>query len=202
MAATPAIAHPHVFVTARVEVLFDERQEIDAVRHVWTFDLAFSAYAAQGYDVNNDGVLTVRELAPLAATNVESLAEVGYFTQLANISNAAMFLPPSEHWIDIRLGQLTLFYTLPLKEPLPVDSATILRVFDPDYYVTFTFNGAQPAILVGAADGCYATYHPPRALDDSLAALLAAIPADQRELPPPLVDAAAGLGHAIEVKCQ
>ena len=51
----PALAHPHVFVDARLEVRFDADGRVAALRHVWRFDDAFSAFASQGLDTNGDG---------------------------------------------------------------------------------------------------------------------------------------------------
>jgi len=201
-ANSPALAHPHVLVTARAEILFGEGAEIEAIRHIWQFDPAFSAYAMQGYDANNDGAITVAELAPLAQINVESLAEFGFFTWLAEGDHNAAFLPPDEYWLDVYGGQLTLFYTLPLAEPAPVGAATMLEVFDPEYFVAFSFDAVQPVMLIGAPPNCGAVYHPPQELDDATAALLAAIPADQRELPPELAGATAGIANTIEISCR
>ncbi len=202
MPIASAEAHPHVLVTARAEIVFGTGANIDAVRHIWQFDPAFSAYAVQGYDTNNDGVVMIAELAPLARINVESLAEFGFFTWLAGGDRSAAFLPPSEYWLDVYEGLLTLFYTLPLAEPLPVDEVATLEVYDPEYFVAFTFDDVRPVLLVAAPQGCAATYRPPQELDGATAMLLAAIPADQRELPPELAGAAAGLANTIEITCR
>jgi ABC-type uncharacterized transport system substrate-binding protein len=199
---TAASAHPHVLVTARAEIVFGAGANIDAVRHIWQFDPAFSAYAVQGYDTNNDGVIMIAELAPLARINVESLAEFGFFTWLTGAGRSAAFLPPSEYWLDVYEGQLTLFYTLPLAEPLPVEGAATLEVYDPEYFVAFAFDDQRPVLLVGAPPGCAAAYHPPLELDAATATLLAAIPADQRELPADLAGATAGLANTIEITCR
>src|SRR5690348_12685207 len=77
---SPVCAHPHVFVDARAEILFDGQGRMTAIRHVWEFDRAFSAFASQGLDKDGDGVLSAKELAPLAKTNVTSLNYYGFFT--------------------------------------------------------------------------------------------------------------------------
>jgi ABC-type uncharacterized transport system substrate-binding protein len=80
--AAPALAHPHVWVTAKAEVVYGEDGKVVAVRHSWTFDPAYSAFVTQGLDTNNDGKLTADELQDLAKVNTESLAEFEYFTHL------------------------------------------------------------------------------------------------------------------------
>ena len=75
-----ASAHPHVWVIAKSELVYSPDGKLKEIRHAWTFDDMFSAFAAQGLDTNNDGKLSREELADLAKTNVESLKEFGYFT--------------------------------------------------------------------------------------------------------------------------
>ncbi len=111
-AAGPAAAHPHVFVDARAEIVFDKAGEVTAVRHIWQFDEAFTAFAIQGLDANNDGKLSDDELAPLAKVNVDSLKEYEFFTWLRLGGKKFPFVPPSEYWLEFHGGRLTLFYAL------------------------------------------------------------------------------------------
>ena len=73
-AGAPARAHPHVWVAVRSEVVFGPDGKISGVRHAWEFDEMYSAFAVQGLGKNGRPP-TREELAPLAKTNVESLAE-------------------------------------------------------------------------------------------------------------------------------
>ena len=43
LAASPALAHPHVFVDAKAEIVFDKNGAITAIRHIWQFDPDFTA---------------------------------------------------------------------------------------------------------------------------------------------------------------
>src|SRR5690606_5601131 len=63
LAATAARAHPHVFIDARAEIVFDAEGRVAAIRHVWQFDEGFSIYATQGLDEDGDGKLSDAELA-------------------------------------------------------------------------------------------------------------------------------------------
>jgi len=202
-ALTPAAAsaHPHVWVTARAEIVFDDAGQIMAIRHIWQFDEAFSAYAVQGLDANNDGGLTRAELAPLAQINVESLAEYRFFTWLYVRGEDRPLLPPQEYWLDIYGARLTLFYTLPLAEPAAVADEVVLEVTDPEYFVAFTFADENPAMLIDARPGCVALFEGAQELDEEAARLLAAIPADQRNLPPELAALTMDRANAIRVRC-
>jgi ABC-type uncharacterized transport system substrate-binding protein len=197
-----AVAHPHVLVDAKSEVVFDADGRMASVRQIWRFDPAFSAYAMQGLDEDGNGELSDAELRPLAKINVESLQEFDFFTYLAISGKELAFAEPQEYWLELHDGQLTLFYELPLKTPVAVAPDTTLEVFDPEYFVAFNFVADDPVILVDAPDTCLAAYHPPRELDSQTMAMLGALPQDQRELPPELAGAADDLANIAEILCR
>lgn len=201
LAPPAAQAHPHVFVDARAEILFDAQGRISAIRHVWAFDPAFSAFASQGLDKNGDGVLSADELAPLAKTNVKSLNYYSFFTRLTVNGKPVKLKFPDTYFLRSSGGRLTLFYQLPLAEPVAVGRKTTLEVYDPEYFVAFTFAKHDPVTLYHAPAGCHAEYHPPHPLDARIMAKLAAVPVDQHDLPPALRDAAMGLANIISLEC-
>ncbi|PTW63286.1 ABC-type uncharacterized transport system substrate-binding protein [Breoghania corrubedonensis] len=184
LGALPAASHPHVFVEARSELVFDKEARLVSIRHVWRFDPAFTAFAVQGLDANGDGVLTHDELQPLAKVNVESLKEYDFFTYLSVARKDQKFVDPSEYWLDFSDGRLTLFYTLPLAKPVAVaGKKTILEVYDPSYFVDFSMTKQDPFVLSDAPAGCGLSTHFAGKPDPALAAELAQIPADVRDLP-------------------
>jgi ABC-type uncharacterized transport system substrate-binding protein len=201
LAATAAEAHPHVFIDAREELVFDGDGKMSGIRHIWQFDPAFTSYAVQGLDANGDNELSDEELQPLAKVNVESLKEFHYFTRLKVNGLRVPVEEPSEYWLDFHDGRLTLFYTLPLKTPTPVGPDTTLEVFDPSYFVAFNFLPGQEIALTGAPDGCKGSYVAPKELDENTMAMLSAIPADQADLPDDLADIAATLASRITIAC-
>lgn len=201
LAPRPAAAHPHVFVDAKTEIVFDQSGRMTAVRNIWQFDEAFTQFAIQGLDTNGDGKLSDEELKPLADVNVKSLQEFKFFTYLTVGRDQAKFLPPKEYWLEFHGGRLTLFFTLPMEKPMVPGKHAMLEIFDPEYFVAFTFLKKDPIKLVGAPATCRATYKPPHELDMATMQTLAAIPADQHDLPPDLVQAASVLANHVTVSC-
>jgi ABC-type uncharacterized transport system substrate-binding protein len=200
--ALPAAAHPHVFVDARAELVFDGKGALTAIRHVWRFDDAFSAFATQGLDQNADGKFSREELAPLAKINVESLKEYDYFTFLRLADKRKGFKLPAEYWLQMDDDLLTLFYTLPLIEPIAMKGTAIeLDVFDPIFFVDFSLVKEEPALLVGNPAGCTLQVQHKGDPDPSAAAVLGQIPATERELPADLKALTQGLANRILVKC-
>jgi len=98
---TGAFAHPHVFVEARSRLVFDDAGQAVAVRHAFRFDDAFTAFAIQGFDKNNDGVYSREELSELAEVNIESMAEWGYFTFGDNTRIEFDFKVPTDYWLEV-----------------------------------------------------------------------------------------------------
>jgi ABC-type uncharacterized transport system substrate-binding protein len=201
LVATRGEAHPHVFVDAKTEVVFDQAGKMSAVRQIWQFDEAFTQYAIQGLDADGDGKLSDAELKPLADVNVKSLKEFNFFTYLTVGRDGAKFLPPTEYWLEFHGGRLTLFFTLPMEKAMVPGKHAMLEIFDPEYFVAFSFQKQDPIKLVGAPATCKAVYHPPKELDASTMAILAAIPADQHDLPPDLAQAASVLANHVFVSC-
>ncbi len=69
-AISSASAHPHVWVTVHSEVMYGPDGVVNGIRHAWTFDDMFSAYAIQGIQHAKKGQFTREELSSLANVNV------------------------------------------------------------------------------------------------------------------------------------
>lgn len=165
--ATAAQAHPHVFVTATEEVLFGPDGHVTGVRHAWKFDDMYSAFITQGLGQPGQ-VLTKEQLAPLAKTNVESLAEFAYFTVVKSSGKQSEFGEPVDYWSEEGDDKLvTLHFTLPLKVPASAGRALTMSVYDPTYFVAFSLADKDPVTLQGAPGGCSASVFKPKSLDPS-----------------------------------
>jgi ABC-type uncharacterized transport system substrate-binding protein len=148
-----ARAHPHVWITASSELLYAPDGSISGVRHAWTFDDMFTAYALQGIEAKTKGVYSREELAALAQTNVESLKEFAFFTFAKADGRKEKFQEPVDYFLEYRDAALTLHFTLPLKAPVKPKQLA-LEVFDPSYFIDFRMDDKDPITLVGAPAAC------------------------------------------------
>ena len=155
-----AEAHPHVWITAKSELLYAPDGSVSGVRHAWTFDDMFSTYALQGLTTKTKGVYSREELAPLAQTNVESLKEFGFFTFARADGRKEKFLEPVDYFLEYKDTALTLHFTLPVKTPFKAKQLA-LEVFDPAFFIDFKFEDKDPIRLVGAPDACKMQFQRP-----------------------------------------
>jgi ABC-type uncharacterized transport system substrate-binding protein len=160
LGAATAEAHPHVWITAKSEVVYAADGSISGVRHAWTFDDMFSTYALQGVETKTKGVYSREQLAPLAQTNIESLKEFGYFTFAKADGKKEKFLEPVDYYLEFRDDALTLHFMLPAKAPFKAKQAA-LEVFDPAFFIDFKFDEKDPIKLVGAPANCKLAFQRP-----------------------------------------
>ena len=160
LGAAAADAHPHVWITAKSEVIYAPDGSISGVRHAWTFDDMFSTYALQGIEAKTKGAYSREELSSLAQTNVESLKEFGYFTFARADGKKERFLEPVDYFLEYSDSLLTLHFTLPAKAPFK-GKQTALEVFDPSFFIDFTFADREPVKLVGAPADCQMKFQRP-----------------------------------------
>src|SRR5476649_781550 len=177
--AAPASAHPHVWVTMKSELIYAPDGTVTAVRHAWSFDDMFSAFATQGLDAKEKGKFSREELAPLAKVNIESLKEYDYFTY-ATVDGVKVPMadPLPDYWLDYKDSVLTLNFTLPFKTPVKSKELT-LEIYDPTIFVDFAWAKDSPVQLVGAPH-CKADVVQPREMTYAEGKALSAIPADQQ----------------------
>ncbi len=179
-AAVPALAHPHVWVTIRSEVVYAPDGSVTGVRHAWSFDDMFSAFATQGYESKVKGEFSREELEPLAKVNVESLKEYDYFTYAtADGKKAEMKDPLPDYYLDYKDQVLTLHFTVPFAKPVKAKELS-LDIFDPTIFVDFSFAKEKPAKLAGAPAGCKLDVALPREMTFQEGKALSMIPADQK----------------------
>jgi len=160
LAALPAQAHPHVWITATSELVYAPDGSITGVRHAWTFDDMFTTYALQGIETKTKGVYTREQLGPLAKDNVENLKEFGFFTFAKADGKKQKFEEPTDYFLEYKDSALTLHFMLPLKAPAKPKQLA-LDIYDPSFFIDFKFEDKDPVKLVGAPASCEMKFQRP-----------------------------------------
>jgi ABC-type uncharacterized transport system substrate-binding protein len=170
---SPALAHPHVWVTAKAEVVFAPDGKVTGVRHHWTFDEAYTAYVTQGLDKDNDGKLSPEELQDLATENAASLNEFDYFTVLKARGKPQSFDAPREARMSMEKTQVSMSFFLPLKAPAVPSGAVSIEIEDPTFFVYFSLSEGQAAVsLANAPQGCVTSIAKAKPLDATMQQIL------------------------------
>lgn len=161
--AAPVQAHPHVWITAQAEILYNPDGSVAAIRHVWDFDEAYTAFATQGLDTNKDGKFSRDELKALAQENAESLHEFDFFTSLKIDGKRPAFGQPKDYFMEMN-GQLLRFvYVLPLEKPVKAKTSLSLEIADKSFFVAFNLTEGEGAVtLAGAPQGCTVRINRPK----------------------------------------
>ena len=160
LGASAAQAHPHVWITARSELVYAPDGSISGVRHAWTFDDMFATYALQGIETKTKDVYSREELAPLAQTNVDSLKEFAFFTFAKADGKKEKFQEPVDYFLEYKDAALTLHFTLPLAAPVK-PKQLVLEVYDPSFFIDFSLADKNPVKLVGAPAACQLKFERP-----------------------------------------
>ena len=157
-----ALAHPHVFVDATVEAVFDDQGRLTAFRIGWTYDELFSLMLVEesGADPDGDGQVSIDEMQALDGFDMDWGTDFlgdAYVVQGA----AAVALAPGPQdwktgWAD---GRLWSTHTRTLEAPLtPGPEGVTIQIYDPGYYVAYAITG-EPEVT-GRGD-CTATIFVP-----------------------------------------
>ena len=154
MPATPALAHPHVFAEANLEIVVDASGNVEVLRHVWRFDDLFSSTVLLQFDANADLELDMKELEQVGLVIHESLAEFDYFQVVTVEGRDVEMQAPQSIIADYQDSQLIiLFETRPAK-PLKLAGTTGFGVYDPTFYTAIDFYEDDNLTVSGLPDGC------------------------------------------------
>jgi polyphosphate kinase len=168
LSAPPAAAHPHVFIDATIEVLFDPEGRAEALRIGWAYDELFSLtwLAENGIDPELDGRLTAEEEARLQGFDMDwdpSFAG-DTFASLGERPLALSRPEAPQAWLDG--ARLVSTHLRRFEAPVALGAAElVVRVYDPSFYTAYTI-AAQP-VLSGREDCTVAVFEPDRAAADA-----------------------------------
>lgn len=151
--SAPALAHPHVFAEARLDVAVNGSR-VEALRHLWRFDDLFSSTVLIEFDRNKNLELDQEELQEVASVVHESLADFNYFQIVtANGKDVAM-QAPAELIADFTGYQLIILFESRPKEPIPLEGTIGFGVYDPTFYTAIDFTEDEYMAVENLPQGC------------------------------------------------
>lgn len=153
LAPLPAQAHPHVFIQAGLDVVFDGKGQLTHVKVTWAYDAFYSLLIAQdmGLDKDNDGALTPAEESKLAGFDAQWAR--GFNGDLvATLEGRPLKLSgPLEPSARMVAGQIVSTHLREVSgSPVMGGDALSVKVFDESYYTSYEMT--LPIQLVGGED--------------------------------------------------
>ncbi len=136
-----SLAHPHVFVTAAIELERNDAGKFTVIHHTWKFDELFSSTVMLDFDTNGDGNLDETELMDVGNTIKENIAEYDFFTTTRiDTDIAAIFAPETITATLTDDNMLVLRHSMMFEKPVAVlEKPLKISVSDPSFYVAFDF---------------------------------------------------------------
>lgn len=146
----PALAHPHIFAEARLEIVAGADGTVQELRNVWRFDEVFSSSVILDFDKNGDLKLDPHELAELGETIRTSLADYHYFSTVTLDGAQIGIKKPDVFHTTMQDKQLMLIFAVKPEKPVPLKGKLTFGIYDPTMYTAIDFPTDKDLVLKGA----------------------------------------------------
>ena len=135
---TVAFAHPHVFVDAKVKVLFNE-SGLTGIQNHWVYDEIYSTASIASVDKDGDGKLSANESESLKSVVLTEIAKSNYFNYVQSGSDFLVAQAVENFRASVKNGRLVLDFVVGFSAPVGTDySMLVIVVADPSNYVQVT----------------------------------------------------------------
>ena len=155
LAATPALANPHVWVEARITFEFEDHR-VERLAFAWRFDDFFSSHAIRTHDLDGDGALGPEEVRALRADSFDPLARFDYYVH-AWVGGARR----EGHEVDrfsarVEDERLVFEFSVPVTPPAdPGEGPVVVSLLDSENEVDFRFAESDFVLADGEVkSGC------------------------------------------------
>ena len=136
--ASVAFAHPHVFVDAKVKVLFNE-SGLTGIQNHWVYDEIYSTASIASVDKDGDGKLSANESESLKSVVLNEIAKSNYFNYVQSGSEFLVAQAVKNFKASVKNGHLVLDFVVGFSAPVGTDySMLVIVVADPSNYVQVT----------------------------------------------------------------
>lgn len=193
--AAPALAHPHEFIDAGVELRF-EAGALTALRIVWVYDDLTSLMILTDRGIDPDQPLTPAQATDLSGFDMGWEEGFAGDTYLLNGETPVGLGPPQDWTARVVQGRIITTHLRQVAAPVtPGTAPLVVQVYDPGYYTAYTI--ATAPLIRGRADCAAQVYGPDTAAADAaLAEAMKELSGDDPEAEFPAIGAA----YAEEVR--
>lgn len=162
LSAAPAAAHPHAFIDATIEVIFDDKGRATALRIGWVYDELTTLMVIEdaAADKDGDGALSPAELEPMKGFDMQWDQDfLGDTYVKMGGQPVALTMQPEDWTTEWQDGRFISHHTRRFVEPVTVESVPmVILPYDPGYYAAYAITGETA--LTGRKD-CEATVFVP-----------------------------------------
>ena len=146
----PALAHPHIFAEARLEVVAGADGNVAELQNVWRFDEVFTSSVILDFDKNTDLKLDEKEMAALGEVMRKSLADYHYFTTITLNGAVIGVQKPDVIHATLEGNQLLVIFAVKPAKPVPLKGRLTFGIYDPTMYTSIDFPTDNDLVAKGA----------------------------------------------------
>ena len=149
LAATQALANPHVWVESRITFELEDHR-VEGLRFAWRFDDYYSSHTIRTHDADGDGALGPEESGALRADSFDPLARFDYYVHVWAGGARREGHEVDRFMAKVEGKRLVYEFSMPVTPPAdPREGPVVVSLFDPANAVDFRF--AESEFLL--ADG-------------------------------------------------
>ena len=139
-----AIAHPHVFIVQRLNIVFDN-QGLAGFGIEWHFDDMFSSMIATDYDKNQNSTLEPAEVLMVKEKAFSYIAEYDYFIFVKIDGQPFKVKFIKDFNAVLKNGKLSYHFFVPCHvKAHELLKQIVIAVYDPSYYTAIFFAQKRP----------------------------------------------------------
>jgi len=135
---TPGFCHPHVFVDATIQVMFN-KSGFSSIKNHWVYDELYSSAMISSGDKNGDGKISAEESPWFQRVILEELAGNNYFNYVQCGKDFLRAEKIQNFRASVQDGRLALDFEVVFNQPVSKDyTMLVVVVADPTNYILVT----------------------------------------------------------------
>lgn len=143
------VAHPHLFVTTRYTVVFDQ-DGLTGIKVSWIFDEMYSSMTATDFDEDGDGILGEQECDELIRLAKESLPISDFFTHITINDVPLPVKKVSDFVVYMKDGMLNYQFLVPCRVTVGNKKTKVkISPYDSEFFAALFFAQEKPFEVKG-----------------------------------------------------